>query len=394
MRKILTIAWSGLVIMGRDRKALIMFLLMPMILIGILGVSLKDLMTEGKIEPFAIIVVNQDQVVRMEQHPGAPGGHAPVELGKVLVDDILLSDDVKEVITAEISTDLTAAKERVQNGEAVAVVHIPASFSADVLASKSAQINLYTDPARPTQADIVNQIVRSFTDQVTSSAVASSLLGSQATQNQVAMPEIKQSQSGTRSVGAMQYYAAAMAVMYMLMSAIVRSKSILQGRADGTIARMAISPTPQWIILAGQSLGSALLIAAQFTILLVGTTFIYGVDWGDWVPVLLIGYSFTIAAAGISTGLAAIFREPKAADSAVGLLGMLFGALSGSMFPLYIFPDSLRMVAKLIPNYWALQGFLDQMAGVGLSYAWTPAAILCLIGLAAGALGSVRLATR
>ncbi len=398
MRKVLAIATNGLVLMGRDRKALIMFLLMPMILIGILGVSLKDMMTQGKIEPFSVIVVNEDQAAQPALPPGAPPeakAQLPtIHLGQVLIDEVLLSPDVKEIIRLEIATDLTAAKEQVQSGKVVAVIHVPTSFSADATSGAPSQIKLYTDPGRPTQAEIVRQITGAFTDQVTSGTVSAHLLGESDAQSRIELPVITQNQAGAKTVGGMQYYAAGMAVMFMLMSAITRSKAILQGREDGTLARMAISPTPQWIILTGQTLSSALLIGAQFTILLLGTTFIYGVDWGPWLPVLLIGYSFAIASSGIATGLAAIFRDPKAADGAVGLLGMIFGALSGSMFPLYIFPDSLMMVARLVPNYWALQGFLDQMAGLGLSYAWTPTLILCLTGVVVGAVGSVRLATR
>lgn len=64
------------------------------------------------------------------------------------------------------------------------------------------------------------------------------------------------------------------------------------------------------------------------------------------------------------------------------------------MFPLYIFPEGLLKVARFVPNYWALQGFLDQMAGMGVQHAWLPVTILCITGLATGALGAWRLATR
>lgn len=386
MRKILAICQNGLLRMGRDRKTLILFLLMPMLLIGILGVSLGEVMTLGKIQPFTVVLVNEDR-------PVTPPGAAALNLGAVLVDQVLRSDRAQEVITLATATDLAAARQQVADGQAAAAIYIPADFSAQVLAGKRAEIQLFADPSKPTQAEIVSHILGAFTDQVTGQVV-STLLGGQGGPVKVELPAIRESQAGARPVGAMAYYAAGMAVMYMLMSALQRSKMILQDREEGTLARILISPTAKWVVLAGQTLATAVLIALQFLILLAGTTLLYGVNWGDWLPVILLGISFAIAAAGIATGMAAIFRDPKAADGAVALLGMVFGALSGSMFPLWLFPASLLKVAKLIPNYWALQGFLDQMAGVGAPYAWPSVSILCIIGVATGALGAWRLANR
>ncbi|HWI63809.1 MAG TPA: ABC transporter permease [Symbiobacteriaceae bacterium] len=379
MRKILAIALGGLLRMGRDRTALLMFLAMPMVLIGILGVSLGGIMTAGRINPFAIIVVSEDQ-------------GAAVNLGETLLTEFFGSERLKEIMTVTKSTDLEGAKQLVLNGKAVAAVHLPRTFSADVMAGTQGAVALFTDPGQPTQAAIVSQVLSAFTDHVTANAVSGVLL--RGAPVEIDLPQIHQAQAGAREVRAMQYYAAAMAVMFMLMSAIQRAGTLLQDRENGTLARMLVSPTPKWIVLTGQTLATTLLITCQFVILLVGSTLIYRVYWGDWLPVLLIGFAFALAAAGLSTALAAIFRDPKSADAAVGLVGMVFGALSGSMLPLYIFPDGLLKVAKVIPNYWALQGFLDQMAGVGLAYVWLPVAILCTIGLVAGALGSWRLATR
>lgn len=398
MRKILAIALNGLLRMGRDRKALIMFLLMPLILIGILGVSLKEMMSLGQINPFDVVVVNEDRPAKPSLPPGAPEAARAqlptIYLGQILVDEVLGSDGIKKMIRLTQTEDLAAAKQLVADGKAVAVIHVPADFSARVADSQPVSIGLFTDPGRPTQVDIVSQVVGSFVDQVTSTTVAAALVGPAQAGRQIKLPTIAEVQSGAREVGAMAYYAAGMAVMYMLMSAIQRAKSILQDREEGTLSRILISPTPRWLLLCGQTLSTALLITAQFLILLLATTFLYGVEWGDWLPVLAIGLSFAIAASGISTGLAAIFRDPKAADSAVGLLGTVFAALSGSMFPLYLFPEGMLAVARFVPNYWALQGFLDQMAGLGATQALLPVTILCIIGVATGALGAWRLAAR
>ncbi|HWI52814.1 MAG TPA: ABC transporter permease, partial [Symbiobacteriaceae bacterium] len=173
-----------------------------------------------------------------------------------------------------------------------------------------------------------------------------------------------------------------------------RAKDILQEQADGTLARILTSPTNRVQVTTGQILGTMAVILSQFVILMIGTRLLFQVDWGGWYAALALGAAFSLAAAGIGTAAAALFNDPRAADSATGVVGMIFAALSGSMFPLYLFPDGLKMIARFIPNYWALQGFLDQMSGLGLSYLWMPVAVLCAIGLVTGSVGAWRLASK
>ncbi|MDF2630226.1 MAG: hypothetical protein K0R39_4057 [Symbiobacteriaceae bacterium] len=403
MRKVLIIAWSALSRLFRDKKALIVLLLMPMVLIGILGSALGSMMDGGGINPFAVVIVNADQDAKPALPPGAPASMLEqlpaTNLGKLLADEVLLSDDVKEIINLTTATDLEAAKATVAEGKTVSVIYVPATFSADVLSGKAANIDVYSDPGQETLANIVEQIVRAFTEQVTTSNLAARLIGHEASQQIVeeinaGLPTITVASSGAKPVKAIQYYAAAMAIMFMVMTAFNRAKDILQEQHDGTLSRILISPTSKATLIAGQVLGNMGVLLAQFVILMIGTRLLYKVDWGAWGPALLLGIAFSLAAAGIGTAAAGIFKDPRAADGATGTIGMIFAALSGSMFPIFLFPDGLKLVAKFVPNYWALQGFLDQMSGLGISYLWTPVAVLSAIGVVTAGVGAWRLASK
>ncbi|HLN61939.1 MAG TPA: ABC transporter permease [Symbiobacteriaceae bacterium] len=387
MRKVWLIAVNALARLARDRKALIMLLLMPMVLIGILGSALAGMMGDGKIEPFPVIVVNQDTGVT------AP---ATINLGKLLATDVLESDQVKELLQVTNSTDLAGARQQVADGKTVAVIHVPATFTADVLAGKPATVNVLTDPGKPTQAGIVEQIVRSFTEEVTTGTLSARVLGPQQSQaiDRAKLPQLVNVPSGAKSVSAMQYYSVAMALMFLLMTAFNRAKQILQDREEGTLSRILLSPTGRWTIIAGQMLGSVVVTLTQFLLLMAGTALLYRVDWGNWGTTLLLAFCYSLAAAGIGMMAAGVLKDPRAADSGMGVVSNIFAALSGGMFPLYIFPESLKLVAKFTPNYWALQGFLDQFSGLGVAYLWAPVAVLTAIGLVTGALGAWRLAVR
>ncbi len=380
-RKAGAIARSILIRWSRDKKVLALFLLMPMILIGILGSALSEAMG-GKIQPFEVVVVQRDEPVDLY-------GGDTIYLGKILVNDVLSRGEAAQIIRLKQSTGLTEAMDTVSSGRAAVAIHIPSGFTSSAMSGNPKPLEIYSDPGRPTEAQIVIQIAQFFNEDVTSA-----LLSGEAREPRSAAPKISEAPSGAKEINFMQYYAAAMAIMFMMITGLARAKDILTERQNGTLARILAGPTGLPTILAGQILGNLVLVLAQLAILMLGTRLLYGVDWGDPLPALLVGTSFAWAAAGIGTALAGILNDPKAADASVGLVSNLFTALSGGMFPLYIFPDSLRAVAKFIPNYWALQGFLDQMGGAGPAHLWPPVIILGLTGLVTAALGSWRLSAK
>ena len=65
----------------------------------------------------------------------------------------------------------------------------------------------------------------------------------------------------------------------------------------------------------------------------------------------------------------------------VGSMGVqVLALLGGSMLPLSVFPETLRNIAFLTPNSWALTGFTSIMSGSSWSALWLPAGTLLLIG--------------
>lgn len=192
----------------------------------------------------------------------------------------------------------------------------------------------------------------------------------------------------------MQYYGAAMALLFILTGTIQRGGALLEERQSGTLQRMLTAPVARGEVLAGQALGSALLALAQCVLLMTGTRLLFGVTWGTWGGALLLGGSYSLAAAGIGTALAGLLKDRKAMEIASGAVSNLFGLLSGALIPLSAFPAWLKAVAHFTPNYWALEGLFDQMTGVDAPRLWLPVAILACIAVVTGAFGTWRMAAR
>ncbi|HUM71003.1 MAG TPA: hypothetical protein PLK31_19395, partial [Chloroflexota bacterium] len=116
--RILAIAWKDLSITFRDRNALLLMILAPLVLSFIIGASFGNFLIGSSSVPFdqiPVLVVNDDT--------GEMGAQfvATMQAGELA--DLLLVTEM---------ADLDEARAIVQAGEARAAVHIPAEFSTAV----------------------------------------------------------------------------------------------------------------------------------------------------------------------------------------------------------------------------------------------------------------------
>jgi len=198
--------------------------------------------------------------------------------------------------------------------------------------------------------------------------------------------------AGEQPVSAMQYYAAAMAAMFLLFNAMTGGKSFHRERQMETMARLVMTPTSLQSILVGKFFGTFLFAFFQFTIFMAVTHYLLKVDWGaNSLQTFFIAICYCIAVSGLSMVMAVFTSDEKMAD-VVGSMGVQILALLGSsMLPLSVFPEALRKIALLTPNSWALTGFTSIMSGTSWSALWLPAGTLLLIGGIAILIGSIRL---
>ena len=163
--KIWTIAWKDTLIRFRDRNALILMILAPLVLSAIIGSAFGGFISGSDPAPFdaiPVLVINEDE--------GAQGDQFM---------EILTSDDLADLLDVTQMTDLTAAREQVQAGDARAAILIPASFSAAVEgggdgASEQAvsQIQFYADPGATLTPNIVRGVVTQIVNGFNTAAIS------------------------------------------------------------------------------------------------------------------------------------------------------------------------------------------------------------------------------
>ena len=118
-------------------------------------------------------------------------------------------------------------------------------------------------------------------------------------------------------------------------------------------------------------------------------------DWGNSPgQVATLGGVYAFAVSGLSIFLASLSRKEQEVDT-MGAMGIqVLAILGGSMVPLSIFPDIMVTLAKITPNYWALNPLLDIMTGVDWKALTLPMVILVAFGAVSLLIGTWRLKAR
>ncbi len=156
------------------------------------------------------------------------------------------------------------------------------------------------------------------------------------------------------------FYAAGTAVMFLLFSMTGAGGTLLEEQESGVLERLLGSRLTMTELLLGKWLYLTALGALQIVIMFVWGALVFGLEL--FTPTHLIGFSLmtavtAAAAAGFGLVLAAACRTRAQLSgiSTIIILGM--SALGGSMFPRFLMPETMKTLGYLTFNAWALDGY-------------------------------------
>jgi len=399
MNKILQIGWKDLIILFRDKGALLLMLGAPFVLT--LGLGLVTGAFSGGsngLTGIAMVVVNEDSG----------------QLGQALA-DMFFSPDLEDLLVPQTAVSPQAARQLVDENEVAAAVIVPASFTDSILPDNSGQlgkpvsIEIYANPARPISASVVDSIVQGFVHQVETSMVSVNVAMTQLVMNgriaptnaddlmalgqemgqrfitqDSAAPIIRLERDEAAAEAAtnpnyLAFLAPGMAVAFLMYTVALGGRSILAERDSGTLARMLIAPTTTTEVLAGKVLGIYLTGAAQVSVLILASSLLFGLRWGSLPGVILLIATVAAAATGWGLLLASVATRPSQVSSLGTALMLIFGILGGS-FAQIPFSGILGQLSKITPNAWAIDGFTT--LGQGGTLADIAPALLALVVMA------------
>ncbi|QKP75727.1 ABC transporter permease [Bacillus amyloliquefaciens] len=353
----------------------IKLILFPALMIFILGTVFHG---DSKVKPFQTAFYNAD--------------HAQSSLGDVLKNDVLKQTDL---IRVKDIGSYQEGKQLVESGKVSVFVYVPKGFAKAAEHNEKTSIKVISDQQGSVNGDIVEMMADSFVTRVKAEIseekavlkqsghlskgdarkIISGLSGEQA----VTIP--KQSAGNHAApIDAMQYYSIAMVVMFSIMTAFALIHGIVEERQQHTLFRIKSMPVLRIQYVAGKLLGIMLAILMQMAAVIIASSILYQVKWGNLFEILLVTivYSFAIGSIVLLWGVAAKNHETVSSMAAPILYGFSF--LGGSFIAKDGLPDSLKIVQELIPNGKAINSYVSVTQHAGLSGILADLAELAAIG--------------
>jgi ABC-2 type transport system permease protein len=172
-----------------------------------------------------------------------------------------------------------------------------------------------------------------------------------------------------------------MMIFFVFYTGAATSESLLQEEETGTLARKFVSPTRVRDILAGKFLGVLITLIIQICVLLVLSSLVFYIQWGEPGKLVLAVVALITSATGFGLFLMSLLRDTRQTGivfggvmSITGMLGGLFTSTIQNM------PGFMEILKKLTPQGWALE--LWQLVLAGASYQQILLPFSVLLGMA------------
>jgi ABC-2 type transport system permease protein len=160
-----------------------------------------------------------------------------------------------------------------------------------------------------------------------------------------------------QGLGQFDLGASSQLLLFTFLTSLAGSATLIQARRHGVIARTMAAPVSSAQVLLGQAGGRLVIALAQGIYIVLATTVLFGVDWGNlWLTGLVL-LVFGAVSAGLAMVLGSLVDNEGAAGGVGVGLGLVLAGLGGGMVPLEVFSNTLRTVAHVTPHAWAYDAF-------------------------------------
>ncbi|PWW32291.1 ABC-2 type transport system permease protein [Cytobacillus oceanisediminis] len=373
-----TFIYKDLLVFWRDRKEILLALLLPILIIVVLNFAFSGLFNEDEeAVHIEIAVVQEDDVDKgKEQFENAVEKKALsseekntvlAEAAKLdpvrLVADFLNSPDMQDWVTVKDLSE-QEAEEQVKNGQLDAVVKIPEGFTNNVLSSV-----LLGEPSQgfvsilaakqSTEVSTLQEIVHNYLNTLNMHFALGrkAMLASAEPVLPQGGKEVVEGDNGVDTYTMSQYFTIAIGTLFALfMSQTVALKTSTEKR-EQVFNRILLTNRHPLVFLLGKTVSAFILACMQFAITLTVVQLLLNVfpdkSFTFWAGLGAVLIAFALTVGGLSALFTAItlhLSDSNAASGISTLIIMGFGVLGGSFFPLEGLPEPIQKIGEWTPN--------------------------------------------
>ncbi len=363
MRRLLGIAWKDLLLRFASPTELLFFIVLPVIFAFIVSGFASSQGGDGD-NRIVVLVVNQDATA----------------LSQELVQTLESSRSVRPE-----TLDAAEAAQRFDDGDAPALLTIPAGFEASLRAGQPVDLGLQLEPSNANGL-AAQQAIQSAAAQVSQALSAAS--GSVAAAEQVRpfASEAERADYFDASLAAAQGLFASAPQRLAAVAAVQNEQEQYNGavqgtagqmlvwvfipllgtaglmayeRATGTLKRLLTTPTSTATYLLGTVTSQYSASIVQMLLLVGFGALVMNIVWGPPLAVMAVLLAFVLSSVAMGVMLGAFVKTESQASGLSVMLGMTLGLLSGCLWPLELFPPAMQTAAHILPMTWAMQALTD-----------------------------------
>ncbi|HLM95576.1 MAG TPA: ABC transporter permease, partial [Acidimicrobiales bacterium] len=330
---ILAIARVSIRRIVRDRTALFFIVVLPIIVIVIIGATVRGFST------FRVGVVDL----------GA--GQA----GRQLVTALDRAGDIQVTRYSSVA----ALTKGVARSEVSAGVVLPAGMDTIERRGGTVTVGVLAEQANSTQQAAVTAVSSVITDQGSTIQAArfaaahgsgsfdENLARALSVGPHVQRVEVRTVQAESRAntlPGGFSYSAPTELVLFVFINALAGGAVIIETRRLGMYERMAAAPVRPRTIIAGETATYVTIALLQSVMIVAVGALFFGVSWGNPLAAIVLILAWAVVGAGAGMLSGTLFRTPEQAGAIGPAAGIALGMLGGCMWPLSIVSSTMRTV--------------------------------------------------
>jgi ABC-2 type transport system permease protein len=178
------------------------------------------------------------------------------------------------------------------------------------------------------------------------------------------------------------FYAAAIGVMFLLFTASGAAGALLDEVESGTLDRVLSSRVTMTTLMLGKLTFNSLLAFLQLVVMFVWGWAVFKLDFWSHIPgFVVMGAVTAFAVAAFGLLLASICRTRAQLGALSTLVILIMSSIGGSMFPRFLMSEAMQKAGLFTINAWAIDGFTKIFwRDEPISHLWPQ--VLVLIGIA------------
>jgi ABC-2 type transport system permease protein len=390
IRTLMRVSWTNL---WRDRAVQVIVFAVPVAFFSIFAIIFGQ---QGGVSTRRVDVLVVD-----ESHTAVSAG-----LVKALGADpslrVITSWRASAADTTRVLLDRARAEGLVREGETSVALVLPAGIDTSLsrFDGRGEAVLLLTDPSDPVAPRMVAGLLqRAVLGAGRAEAAEFGAASRAAAPVEDLMPARTREQPVVgrpkKPNGMVTFYAAGIAVMFLMFTASASGGALIEENESGTLERVLSSRVGMTKLLVAKWLHIVRLGVLQITVMFAWGAIVFRVPLVQHLAGFALVTVFTAACcASFGLVLATLARTRQQLQGLANLIVLTFSAVGGSMFPRPFMSEGMRKLSLVGFNSWALDGYLKVFwRELPLSSLWPQLLVLALFGAAFFALAR-RLARR